>query len=311
MPSPEQSRDSSVDFARANEVSAISDLIKTGSDTPVDDLDSGDADDQDELDLQTGEEKTEERSSNSTEKQDDGDVDEDEQTDQQAALEQDEEDSPVTLKDVAESMELDAKDLYEMEIAVGKDETITLGALKDLYKESKGIKAGQAAFEEKKLVQDNEVMVARRQIEQLVEVGVKTESLHPEVLKVLENIHADNISRERKALLRVMPEWSDQAEREGAYDDIADLLGGYGFSRAEVEGVLDHRLLKFARDMARRENQIRKATPKGDGKVPKQTGKGRTKKAVSPLKQRIKAASQKRARPEQKASVISELIRGQ
>lgn len=307
-------RDDSHNFARDNEVKEISNLISTAAVEQSDDLDSGDADvelEQQQQDApQAAEQSKEERSSSNSdaEQQDVGDDEKGEQSDQTGALE--DEDSPISLKEVAESMDLDAKDLYEVEIPVGKDEKITLGELKDLYKESKTIKAGMAAFEEKKLSQDNEIMIARRQIDQLVEVGVKTNSLNPEVLKVLEGIHADNVARERKAVLRVMPEWEDASERESAYSDMTVLLGQYGFSRAEVEGVLDHRLLKFARDMARRENQIKKATPRGDGKVPTQTGKGhKPAKKISPLKQRIQAAKAPQATQQVKAVAISELIK--
>jgi hypothetical protein len=220
----------------------------------------------------------------------------------------DDDSTAVTLAELAKFADLETRDLYGVEITVGKDETATLGELKDGYKELQKMRGDVAEFEDRKTNSQNEVMIAKRQIEQLVELGAATNSLHPQVLDKLQEIHADTVSRERRAVLGVMPEWSDEVTRAKDFGQMSDLLSKYGFSRQEVEGVLDHRLLKFARDMARRENQIKTANKGKPGQIPANTGRGKTRTSKqSKLRDRINAAKKSSNRSE-KLSVITELI---
>lgn len=217
-------------------------------------------------------------------------------------------DHAVTLKELAESMELETKELYDVEIMVGKDQSATLGELKDGFKELEKFRGDAETFETRKTAQDNEVMVAKRQIDQLVELGARTNSLHPEVLAKLEIIHGEKVATERRLVLSAIPEWDNAIERQKDFTEMGGLMSQYGFSQAEIEGELDHRKLKFMRDMARRENQIKNATPEKVGKVPADTGKGKRQVKTSKLRERISAAKTRSASKQQKVGVISELI---
>jgi hypothetical protein len=219
----------------------------------------------------------------------------------------DENDKPVTLKELAESMEIETKDLYDVEITVGKDETATLGELKDGYRELEKLRGDHEQFETRKTTQENEVMVAKRQIEQLIDIGVRTNSLHPEILTRLESIHGENVGRERRAVLSAIPEWSNDIERSKDFEQMHELLSGYGFSRSEVDGVLDHRLLKFTRDMAKRENQIKHAKVKDDP-IPKSTGKSKRASVQTKLQAKVRHAKTPSATRNEKLSAISDLL---
>ena len=213
---------------------------------------------------------------------------------------------PVTLKELAESMELETRELYDVEISVGKDETITLGALKDSFKEFKTLKAGQAKFEERKTSSENEIMVAKRQIEQLVQIGAQTGSINPQVLQQLEVIHGENVARERKAVLQAIPEWSDSVTREADFARIYPYAAQFGFSKLEVDNQLDHRVHMMLNQSAKREESIRKArTPTP---VPASLGTSKKVPKVSKLRQQLNAAKSGNATREQKLGAISTLI---
>ena len=101
----------------------------------------------------------------------------------QQAIDVEEAAKPVTLKELAENLEIDAKDLYEVEIALGHDETATLGTLKDAYKEYKTLKAGVEEFETAKMSYENEKLVATRQIDSIIGAVVETGAMTPELMQ--------------------------------------------------------------------------------------------------------------------------------
>ena len=79
---------------------------------------------------------------------------------------------PVTLADVAESLDLDSKDLYEIEIPIGQgDDAVSLGQLKDSHKELTKLNATRAAYDEHRTNSENELLVSRRQVAQLIHMG--------------------------------------------------------------------------------------------------------------------------------------------
>lgn len=212
----------------------------------------------------------------------------------------------VSLKDLADTLDVDAKDLYDVQIPIGADKVATLGDLKDSFKKFEVMQKGQADFEDNKTRSENEMMIARRQIESLVQLGAKSGALTPELVDMVDKQHLETVNRERNALYNVIPEWKDNTTRQTDLDAIVNVMSSYGFSRNDVESVLDHRLLKFVHDMTKRTNMISDARKKQA--VPKNTGKHS--RSVSPsksaLQQRI--ATAKKGSQTQKIDAISTLI---
>ncbi len=178
-------------------------------------------------------------------------------------------DQPVTLKDLAATLEIKASELYDVQVPLGKGESASLGQLKDDHTKYLKLKAGQDEYEHNKTRADNEMMVARRQLEQLINIGNANGQLTPELLAYVDDMQSETITRERAALRQAIPEWTDNQVRSTDYGSIIDLMGQYGFSKAEVENVMDHRLIKFVHDMTKRNNVINNARRK---KAPANTG---------------------------------------
>ena len=212
----------------------------------------------------------------------------------------------VTLKDLAAELEIEAKDLYEVEIPMGADKAISLGELKDAYKKFEHMQRDQDDYQETKSRSENELMVARRQLEQLIQLGSATGQLTPELISALDNQHTQNIQREHLALIQAIPEWNDQARKTNDFEKMVNVMQGYGFSRTEVESVMDHRLVKFVHDMTQRINLVQEA--KKRKKIPASLGKSKPghKSKSSALQQRIQRA--KTGTSTEKVQAISSLI---
>ncbi len=86
------------------------------------------------------------------------------------------------------------------------------------------------------------------------------------------------------------------------------LMGQYGFSKQEVNGVLDHRLLKFVNDMSNRDGLIREARERqGKKPAPRTTGKPAGKQSkTSALKDVINRA--RGGSQQEKIAAVSALI---
>lgn len=57
-----------------------------------------------------------------------------------------------------------------------------------------------------------------------------------------------HLANQNELLLTAIPEWSDTSVRESEAKEMSQFLGEYGFNEAEVGLVIDHRLVKLARD---------------------------------------------------------------
>ncbi len=307
---PDLERDQSTDYARTNEVQQISRILGA---TPEPESNT------DQTDEQVGDpgEETRQHAPDDQSQPHDGEqppaaaetADDLEEGDEPEL--EDNAAEPVKLKELAETLELDTRELYDLEVQVGPDQFVTLGQLKDGFKEVRDLEQTRSDFEETRTRQENELMVAKRQIEQLVALGVQTNMLTPEVIDHVEKLHVANVDRERKAMLSAVPEWSNDDTRRADLSEISDLLMQYGFSQVEIDGVIDHRLLKFARDMAKRENQIKRATKEqqqAGGKPQTKIANGRKAPRKSKLRERIEAAKTKPGR--ENLGLIDELIQG-
>lgn len=214
---------------------------------------------------------------------------------------------PVTLKELAENLEIDAADLYDVEIAIGKDESVTLGALKDSFKEFKSLKANEEQNAQRRLTEENEHLAAKRQIDNIIEVAFKTGVLSPELQETLQTYNAEKVTKERRYALAAIPEWSDEVQRTADFDSMVEHMKEYGFSEGEIRGEIDHRKLKFMRDVVKRD-QLAKKFHK-ETVTPKQIRGGANQAAAKSTSLRAKIDAAKTSRNHAlKVSTVSELI---
>lgn len=225
---------------------------------------------------------------------------------QQQTIDDTQDDAPVMLKDLAESLDIDTKDLYDVTIPLGNDKTSTIGELKDTAKKYEVILAGQDSFEQNKTRAENELMTTRRQLEQLISIGNQNGTLTPELIDHINQQHLDNMAREQTALIKTLPEWKDEVTRNNDLNEMAEMLQGYGFSRAELNHVADHRLMKVLYDLTKRVNLVKSLQKQSD--TPTNIGKGKRSKSASAHSLKQKLSDAKTGTQQQKVTAISSLI---
>lgn len=210
----------------------------------------------------------------------------------------------VTLKELAENLEVETKDLYDVEIAINGDESATLGQLKDSFKEFKALKASEEESARVQIERENEHLNAKRTIDSIIEVATQSGVMSPQLLQQVESHQREKVAKERRYTLAAIPEWNDELQRTSDYDAMVKHFEQYGFSEVEIRGETDHRRLKAMRDIVKQaalSEKFHKETLK-----PKQIRGGQQVKK-STLRQKIQTAKQSRSQHE-KLGVVSELL---
>jgi len=158
-------------------------------------------------------------------------------------------DDPIALRlqELAEKAGVTIKELYATVIQLGgeQDEATTLGALKDQFRDYSQLEATRSAFEESRTVFENDMIRSRGELQEVIK-------LLPEVpdaiVQQAQQVYAASRDKEREALHLVKPEWKDAEAFARAQDAMLETVAEYGFKRADLDAVLDHRLTKLLWD---------------------------------------------------------------
>ena len=222
----------------------------------------------------------------------------------------------VPLADVialAERAGIDAEALYQLSVPLGDGrEAVKLGELKDKYQDAARVDQTRTDLEQERSDFQNEMLRSRAE---LAEVLKLLPNLPPELIARARAAHTSSLDSQRSELLAIFPEWSDDSKYQSAQGEILEAVQEYGFGRADMDGVQDHRLTKLLHDFAKLKQRVAKANAKAKelrGDAPKR-GKGK-KPGSQSEKQRNLADTLKSAKessdPSQKVSAISQLLRG-
>lgn len=230
----------------------------------------------------------------------------------QASQEQEAEatDKPVTLNELAEDIGVEAAELYDVEIKLPNDESVTLGAMKDAYKEFQSIKAERQEYETRTRAEQNKMMVERQQFDALLTAGIREGFVSEQTIQKVNLQHEANLKREASAIAEAIPEWrSDPAKRRDDFKGIYEMLEPYGFSEQEVLNIGQAKIIKFLYDQHKTFSAARFVKPEPKP-VPRNTGQRRRAPAAKPnkLQQRIAAARANKGTDKQR--LIADLITG-
>ena len=241
--------------------------------------------------------------------------------DRRPALESDDDDDdqvaadgPRTIKDFAAEHELSAKELYELSVDMGRDaEPMTIGALKDRVNEMRDFETTRDDFEEDRSRSQNEILVARQQIE---DVLLRLKNIVP--AQQLAEAFADMTDASDKALEKAgkqlndwFPEWKDPHKRASDRERLETVLATYGFSKFEVGAVRDARLIKFAMDAIRKADRYDRlkasVTDPNRDKKPSREAPARNQKTP---RQNATSQADAMAKSGDKVGAIAALLRG-
>jgi hypothetical protein len=208
--------------------------------------DEPDSDDSAEADEANSDAKTTseiETKADETPKGDDVKSDQDEQ-----GVSGSDEDQRITLDDLAKKLELEAKDLYDVDIPIGgKDEYLTLGEMKDEFKRLKKIesKMGDITLAEQRVY--NERMRAVNEVANLATMMELTPQAYQQYQAWFEN----HRQLEGQKLFDAIPEWRDiPGKYESDAKAILSVVSEYGLTGKDVGNIVDHRWMKALKDLA-------------------------------------------------------------
>jgi hypothetical protein len=214
-------------------------------------------------------------------------------------------DVPKTLDAIAEGLGVQVADLYEIEIPLGSDqESITLGALKDLGKAGSQIDLDRIEFEETKTQFETQQRKTAQDFADLVASlpqGVITNDL-------VDKIHAQRAAiqeREEKLIAATIPTWSDPVVRSRENKVMAEYLDEFGFPQDFLDTVVDHKTTALIRDAALRKQRLEQALTQV--RQVRNTGHGVTTTPSKPRSNRQTKVSKTR-RSNSQVSEVADLI---
>lgn len=144
-------------------------------------------------------------------------------------------DAPVSLADLAEALEIEPKELYDIDIPLGNGESVSLGEMKDAYRDvnqaEKEYHARRSQVDQREANMFNEQHMMQNVLEAL------KPQLTPELVNYIQQHDRQVDFEERAAIGRIIPEMKDQTSRaqflERAVKRMANVTG-----RSEEEAVL-------------------------------------------------------------------------
>ena len=218
----------------------------------------------------------------------------------------------MDLSALAESLEIPLDELYAVEIPLGGDDgSFTLGEVKDQMRELRSVAADRELLTQDQTSSENEKLVARQELQQVV--AMLGDSISPQLLEHARQTLNVEVAREREATFEAIPEWRDKETAERERSQINEFLRGYGFSKAELSQVYDHRLLKLARDSQRNQDKLRTAAEQAKPvrQLPGKPGRKQNSQALRKRKRLQKIESARRGGPDQKLAAVSDLLSGE
>lgn len=178
----------------------------------------------------------------------------------------------LTVKDLAEKLEMTPEEVYSaLSIKVG-DSDLTLSQLKDGVKDLHRADELREAADEHKTQTENELLRQRREIQLAMQRYQPTEAEQREA----EREFKAYLDREDQAITDVIPEWTDPEAKKAGRAQIDQLLADYAFSPAEAKTMVDHRYVKMAHDYAKLRTRLEQAKKEVKSSS-KQASKGRRK----------------------------------
>lgn len=211
--------------------------------------------------------------------------------------------APKDLKELAERLGTEVKDLYELEFPDASGKPHKLGELKDLLAKQDEISAKELDLEERRTTESNNLLRQRREIESLVGM-IPKELMKPELIERMRAERERYVQDEVKKLGDVIPEWKDEAVFASDKQGMTAFLGEYGIDPEFLQGMVDHRVIKLVRDSWQRKARIDKAM--ASVKESREPPKGAQRATGKPI-QKISVPSG--ASDRDKAGAIAQLLR--
>ena len=162
------------------------------------------------------------------------------------------------LKSVADAAGVDVKDLYSVEIPLGDDgSTMTLGEIKNRYKDLKASDDLLAQYELEQQQSTNDLMKREQQLTAwMQETGYQPSEQMSEQMNAR---FQASLATEQQLLLKLLPSWSEPSVAEGAKQDIVALMKEYGADDNAINALHKASDVKLLHDFAQLRKRVSRA----------------------------------------------------
>lgn len=157
---------------------------------------------------------------------------------------------PLDLTALAERLGVEPAKLYEARIPLADGaEPVTLGQLKDAYRDSQQLEAQRSELTQQRGEWHADQLRQQRELEEVL-AAIPADRIDPQLAQAVQKVNRERLSREAEALYRTVPSWTDAKARDADLVQMQAHLAQYGITRQDLDAVTDHRLLRMMRDAA-------------------------------------------------------------
>lgn len=181
---------------------------------------------------------------------------------------------PTVLREVAERLGLQPEALYKIAIPLPNGKSMTLGALKDAAAAQGDFSVRELEFETRRTRQEGELLTAQQELRELY-AALPEAARKPELLETVRRKTAARLKAERERTLMMIPEWEHEERRTQDMAGMVTHLKEFGFPANYLEGVSDHRVIKYMRDNWILSERVKKALEAAKEETPEPQARGR------------------------------------
>jgi hypothetical protein len=217
---------------------------------------------------------------------------------------------PQTIEAAAKRLGLKPEQVYAIKVPMPNGaEAVSVGDLKDRIGELVELDTREMQFDQRRIKAEGDLLRAQTEMRGVLSL------LPPEVVQKLPALtekvrkqHVETQRRERQLTLEHIPEWQDEQRCTQDMDGMIGFLSEWGFDESFLGTVVDHRAMKFIRDMYLRDAKIKRAMK--DVKVPARRGlRPSAKPAKQPAKPSQNTPRRERVLPDQQSRIMAFLNR--
>lgn len=183
---------------------------------------------------------------------------------------------PKNLDQLAEALELEVADLYDVEIPAKLKgaEALKLGKLKDLADEHGALTVKGLKLDEDRRTWEAGKMAAEQEFRELLR-ALPSDAIKPEALEKLRATLRTKQAQERELALEHIKEWNDPKVRADDLRGMVAHMRSYDLPESYLLTNFDHRLVRLIRDSWQRSETIRKALESVEERKPTTPPKGK------------------------------------
>lgn len=217
---------------------------------------------------------------------------------------------PDSLEALSKRLRLKPEQLYDVKIPMPNGaEPVTLSYLKDKVGEVVDLDTREALFDQKRIKAEGEVLRAQAEVRDILAMLPKEVAQQlPQLVEKVRKRHEATRTIEQQRTLEVISEWSSESRRLEDIKGISAFLGEWGFDESFITTIVDHRAMKFVRDMYLRDQKIKKAL--AGVTIPKKKGfSPSAKPSKAPAKPGAAPSRRERVSPDQQSRIMAFLNR--